>query len=297
MFDVEKFIEDCKLANHSVEMENEGKHFRYIVDDMGSARLLYHTIRRGFSPLTSSMDAADFAPLYGLVGVIANNNLYVIAPVAFDLPLLDVPDNVPHLISYDSFVDECNEYLKNVAFPKYFSSLNIKGDAAFADDTFSDGTLIGDARQYLLGDESVLYPPLLRKNRINKSIALNVLCNIISIEEVCENELSHYSKYYTYHKHHIEAVKNFLSTKNVDEIAKKWEIEMAKAILSSKAHTVNIILCNENGKTKSLKANATDLRTAIYTKEHILGVLDGNDYVYAKDIKEITYRKKVIFER
>lgn len=292
MFNVEKFIEDCKLANHSVEMENEGKHFRYIVDDMGNARLLYHTVRRGFSRLTSSMDAADFAPLYGLVGVIANNDLYVIAPVAFDLPLLDVPDDVPHLISYDSFVDECNKYLKNVAFPKYFSSLKGNGET-----TFSDGAMIAEARQYLLGDESLLHPQIRQNNQIKKSMALNILCDIVSIDDVCENELSHLSKYYTYHKCRVEALKNFLSTKNVDEIAEKWEIDMAKAILSSKAHTVNIILCNENGETRSLKANATDLRTAIYTKERILGVLDGNDYVYAKDIKEITYRKKVIFER
>lgn len=246
-----------------------------------------------------------------LVAIISDGVVCIVNEFFFDVYHLireketSLPGNV---VSFNLTVDEKNEYLKNVAFPKFYDSLET---VELNDKDFADCEK--KARETILSKNPVVKYEAFDNLFSERTIA-EMLCGLTKMEDEIKKHLEEEREKWIHIKSFNEKVEELIEAKAGVE---NWEIAIAEGLRSVEAKTVTVEF-ELNDKKASAKMDPDVIRRCMLNNDYFSGyefattkrgdeLIDylgankwlsrGKDVLTCKHISKITYGKKELYVR
>ncbi len=267
---IDKFADEI-LKNKSsfeiiVDKNNKMEQaYHFIQDKIGKATYVYGMSSYGDDNFYTKLDNKP-----KIVAIVSERKVYIIDTFFFGIYTygnnkIIFPDNVA---VFDDYVKECNDYVCNVIFPKFYEKLNIDENSVVG----LEETCKQKARAAVLYKNNY-FDKVTINSIFNRQDIADIICGSMDFEEETERRLNSGRKEWVKEKSINKKIREDVDN---SEVALLWERKIADGIGGVEAKTVSVEF-ELNGRKASAKINP----------ETIIRKMIDNDYFSGYDFEVV----------
>ena len=305
---IEEFVKLALTAEQPFMMKKNNNYVSLFYDKVGKAKYIFARIDYRSNDIFE-LSTLSLNPK--LVAIVANDIVYIIDSYFFDI--YPGTGNIPIISHMTLFTEVCKNAQQQIdeeIFPALFENLVVTKEL----NKEKLAECRRRAREALLEGTELPYNECYI--RLSQSEVAKVLCGFTTVKEFAESAFQKVFDEYMQRKACLQAAQRFMDS---SDIAKDWELKMAKSLNSIDAKNVTVEF-SLNGKTGSAKMEPWKIIQALIDADYFcdfnfatkkngaelianLGAANSRfdktekQVLTCEQIVKISYKNKVLFER